>query len=282
VNTYPVVSEVFPKKGRDMDLEPEHELPFLGGISAFLRWLEELVVLVSGPMLTAGLGIGLVSLLSDGALLVSAPWMLYAWAISQTVGVDGQLVGAWYRVKLAQQRGRWSVVLCFVLLGLVLAYVGFIGSLIFAMQQAYHFSTAQALAQLGLDSRSWLWQRAGVSVFLVCLSGYLRYQAPRKHTMSLDAQKQVIQEQMQLDAMKREARAQRMQGLAALAGGTAKAMKQAVQQVQNAEQAETMDTVESGEGTHETGDTESEAAAPASPLPMRWPRQSHQKKRASR
>jgi hypothetical protein len=52
-----------------------------------LRWLEELIVLVSGPMLTAGLGIGLV------ALLVSAPRLLYVWAISQTVGVDGQLVG---------------------------------------------------------------------------------------------------------------------------------------------------------------------------------------------
>src|SRR5215469_4431593 len=187
-----------------MDLEPEHELPVLGGISAFLRWLEELVVLVSGPLLMAGLGIGLVALLSDGALLLTAPWMLYAWAISQTVGVDGQLVGAWYRVKIAQQRGRWGVVLCFILLGLMLAYVGFIGSLIFAMQQAYHLSTAQALAQLGMDSHSWLWQRAGVSVFLVCLSGYLRYQAPHKHPVSVEEQKRALQQQMELDAIKRE------------------------------------------------------------------------------
>ena len=211
-----------------MDLEPEHELPLLGGISAFLRWLEELVVLVSGPMLTAGLGIGLVSLLSDGALLVSAPWILYAWAISQTVGVDGQLVGAWYRVKVAQQRGKWGVVVCFVLLGLVLAYVGFIGSLIFAMQQAYHLSTTRALAQLGMDSHSWLWQRAAVSVFLVCLSGYLRYQAPRKHQVSLEEQKRALQEQMELDAIKRKAQAKKLQGFAALAGETANAFTHAV------------------------------------------------------
>src|SRR5215469_546734 len=174
----------------DTEQDYEAELPLLGWIAGLLRWLEELIVLVSGPLLMAGLGIGLVALLSDGALLLTAPWLLYAWAISQTVGVDGQLVGAWYRVKVAQQRGKWGVVLCFVLLGLVLAYVGFIGSLIFAMQQAYHLSTTQALGQLGMDTHSWLWQRAGVSVFLVCLSGYLRYQAPRKQTMSLEAQKQ--------------------------------------------------------------------------------------------
>src|SRR5215469_10773929 len=119
-----------------MDLEPEHELPVLGGISAFLRWLEELVVLVSGPMLTAGLGIGLVSLLSDGALLVSAPWMLYAWAISQTVGVDGQLVGAWYRVSVAIARRRWGAAFAFVTLGALLAYVAYVAALVFATQQA--------------------------------------------------------------------------------------------------------------------------------------------------
>jgi hypothetical protein len=55
------------------------ELPLLAGIAAFLRWLEELVVLVSGPLLMAGLGIGLVALLSKGALLLNAPWLVYAW-----------------------------------------------------------------------------------------------------------------------------------------------------------------------------------------------------------
>ena len=53
-----------------------------------------------------GLGIGLAALLSDGALLLTASWLLYAWAISQTVGMDGQLVGAWYRVSVAIARRR--------------------------------------------------------------------------------------------------------------------------------------------------------------------------------
>jgi hypothetical protein len=175
-------------------VEEEQALPLLGAISAFLRWVEELVVLLSGPMLTVGLGIGLVSLLSDGALLVSAPWLLYAWAISQTVGVDGQLVGTWYRVSVALNKRRWGVVIAFVILGLALAYVGYIGALVFAMQQAYHLTTGQALARLGLDATSWLWQRAAVSVFLVCLSGYLRYRAPRQDTRTLEEKKRALQE----------------------------------------------------------------------------------------
>ena len=98
-----------------MDTEQgyEAELPLLGWIAELVRWLEELIVLVSGPLLMAGLGIGLVALLSDGALLLTAPWLLYAWAISQTVGVDGQLVGAWYRVSVATARRQWGAAVAF-------------------------------------------------------------------------------------------------------------------------------------------------------------------------
>jgi hypothetical protein len=147
----------------DIDDTDVQELPFLAGIAAFLRWLEELVVLISGPLLMAGLGIGLVALLSDGALLVNAPWLVYAWAISQTVGVDGQLVGAWYRVSVAVGRRRIGIASAYILLGLILAYVAYVAALVFATQQAYHLTTGQALARLGMDATSWLWQRSAPS-----------------------------------------------------------------------------------------------------------------------
>jgi hypothetical protein len=75
-------------------LSRTRELPFLGGISGLLRWLEELANTVAGPLLTAGLAIALIDLLTDGALLTTQPWLLYAWAISQAVGVDAQLVAS--------------------------------------------------------------------------------------------------------------------------------------------------------------------------------------------
>lgn len=209
----------------DMDDTDVQELPVLAGIAAFLRWLEELVVLISGPLLMAGLGIGLVALLSDGALLVNAPWLVYAWAISQTVGVDGQLVGAWYRVSVAVGRRRIGVASAYILLGLILAYVAYVAALVFATQQAYHLTTGQALARLGMDATSWLWQRSAVSVLLVCLSGYLRYRAPRKQARSLDERKRAIQEQMELEALKQQQRAQRAQAAIGLVKGLASTVR---------------------------------------------------------
>src|SRR5215469_6305389 len=209
----------------DMEQDYEAELPLLGWIARLLRWLEELIVLVSGPLLMAGLGIGLVALLSDGALLLTAPWLLYAWAISQTVGVDGQLVGAWYRVSVAIARRRWGAAFAFVALGALLAYVAYVAALVFATQQTYGLTTAYALARLGLNSTSWLWQRSAVSVLLVCLSGYLRYRAPRKQTLSLEQRKQAIQDQMELDALKARQRAQQAQGAVGLLRGMAQAAR---------------------------------------------------------
>src|SRR5260370_8632468 len=87
-----------------MDLEELHEheqeLPVLAGIAACLRWLEELVVLLSGPLLMAGLGLGLGALRSEGQLLVSAPWLVYAWATSQTAGRDGRVVAPAARFRV--------------------------------------------------------------------------------------------------------------------------------------------------------------------------------------
>jgi hypothetical protein len=89
-----------------MDEKRERPLFLLGWLSGLLRWLEEAIVLLSGPLMLVGLGIGLVALLSDGALLVAQPGLLYVWAVSQAVGVDGQLVGAWYRYGWPGSGGR--------------------------------------------------------------------------------------------------------------------------------------------------------------------------------
>jgi hypothetical protein len=44
-------------------------------------------------------------------------------------------------------------------------------------------------------------------VLLICLSGYLRYRAPRRHAPSLEEQKRTIAEQMELAALRRQQRA---------------------------------------------------------------------------
>jgi hypothetical protein len=212
----------------------EYELPMLAGISNFFHWLEEFVVILSGPFLTVGLGIGLVDLLSDGALFLTAPWLLYAWAIAQTVGVDGQLVGTWARVGHAWRRQQWGTVAGFMLLGFLLAYVGFVAALVFAFQQTYQLSTAGALAKLGFDTVSWLWQRTAVSVGLVCLSGLLRYTKPKTVVKDVEAEIQRIQDAARIRAAQQAARQQGLRGLVGMAQGV-------VQQVRSKEKEASTD-----------------------------------------
>jgi hypothetical protein len=249
--------------GDELEHDKVGELPLLAGIAAFLRWCEELVILFSGPLLLVGLGIGLVALLSDGALLLTAPWLLYAWAISQTVGVDGQLVGAWYRVSLAIARRRWGVALAFVLLGLLLAYIAYVASLVFATQQAYHLTTSQALIHLGMDGTSWLWQRSAVSVLLVCLSGYLRYRAPRRRVQSLEERKRAIQEQMELATLRRHARQAQAQGAIGLVRGALQSARDLSQPAEPSRSGARAATAASD------GREESEGG-PSSATPLAW------------
>ena len=204
----------------------EPTMPLLGAISAFLRWVEELVVLLSGPMLTVGLGIGLVSLLSDGKLLVDAPWLLYAWAVAQAVGVDGQIVGVWYRVSVAVSQRRWGVMLAFGLLGT--------GAGLCRLHRGVGLRPARGLWHLhcGGVVTAWGWiaprgcgsGRRSRCFWCVCraICATVRHE---QDTRSLEEKKRELREQMELDALRQEQRAQQASGLATLVRSTVAAAR---------------------------------------------------------
>ena len=193
---------------------PTHELPFLGGITALIRWVEELVSLVAGPFLTIGLGISLVDLLTDGALLSKLPILLYCWAISQAVGVDAQLVASFDHARIALRERRYWSLLGLLLLGSCLAYVAWVSAQVFATQNADGITTTQALAELGMSHTAWLVQRSVLSVVLVCLSGWNRYHAPEKQKLSLDEELAQIDRQAKLAEAKQPSPGSKALGMA--------------------------------------------------------------------
>ncbi len=138
----------------------ETRLPLLGALSLFLQWLEELVAMLSGPLLVFGLAIALVDLLTDGALTVAAPALLFAWAISMAVGVDAQLIGSFARARHALRQQHYWTVAGYLVLGAGLGYVGWIAAQVFATEQAQHVTTLQALSQPRSRS-SWSCSPAG-------------------------------------------------------------------------------------------------------------------------
>jgi hypothetical protein len=187
-----------------------HELPMLAGIAAIFRWLEELAVIVSGPILTAGLAIALIDLLTDGALLARAPMLLYAWAVSQAIGVDAQLVGSAAKARAAIRARRPWAVAGYLTLVALLAYVAYVAALVFATQEADGISTAQALARLGMDGTSWLIQRSAIAVGLVILSGFLRYVAPAETTIA--GERDRLQRELELEPLRAQVRLRKALG----------------------------------------------------------------------
>lgn len=195
----------------------DHELPMLAWIAGVIHWLEELASLLSGPILTAGLAIALIDLLTDGKLLASAPLLLFVWAASQAVGLDAQLVGAAAKLGAAMRRRAGWAIIGYAVLVVALGIVAFQASNVFATQEASGITTAAALARLGMDSASWLIERSALAVVLVILSGLLRYAAPRKMAISLEDERATLARELELEPMRQRLRAQQVGGLRALA-----------------------------------------------------------------
>lgn len=195
----------------------DHELPMLAGIGACIHWCEELASLLAGPVLTAGLGIALIDLLTDGKLLATTPALLFVWAVSQTVGLDAQLVGSAAKLGTAMRRHAAGPMIGYSLLVLALGYVAFQASNVFATQQAEGITTAQALTRLGMDGATWIVERSALAVVLVVLSGLLRYAAPAPTTASIEDERTKLERELALEPLRQRLRAQQVGGIRVLA-----------------------------------------------------------------
>jgi hypothetical protein len=107
-----------------------------------------------------------------------------------------------------------------------------------------------------------------VSVLLVCLSGYLRYRAPRQRQRSLEERKRAIQEQMELDALKQQQRARQAWGMVGILRGAVHAAREPMDQ--EAASPRVTGTV-AAEG-QEVNVAPAVPLPPPSALPMAWPR----------
>ena len=195
----------------------ERELFALAGIGACIHWLEELAALIAGPVLTFGLGIAIIDLLTNGKLLASTPALGFVWAASMAVGLDAQLVGSAAKLGASMRRRAVWPMLGYALLVIALGYVAFQASNVFATQQAEGITTAQALARLGMDSARWIIERSALAVVLVILSGLLRYAAPAPVAASLADERAKLERELELEPLRQRLRAQQVGGFRALA-----------------------------------------------------------------
>src|SRR5579872_2025956 len=98
----------------------EHRLLGLGVLANVIHWFEELLNTCNGIALMIGAGIAVTDLLTSGALSRLSIWFVFAWAISQAVGIEVQLLGSFARARQAQRNGAPGAMFGWLLLGLVL------------------------------------------------------------------------------------------------------------------------------------------------------------------
>src|SRR5260370_32024064 len=138
----------------------QRELPMLAGIAAIIRWFESLILLLAGPLLTIGLGVAVVDLATNNAMLNTVPWLLVAWGIAMAIGLDAQVIAAWDRVGVAFRQRQWFVLTLYLVVGVALGYVGYIACAVFGFEHALGYSEAVALNRMGVDATLYQYQRA--------------------------------------------------------------------------------------------------------------------------
>jgi len=185
-------------------------MPLLGGIAGLMRWLEELIVILSAPLLMFGLIVALVDLLTDGSLSLAVPWLITAWAVSQAIGVEANMSGAAFKMRASWKAGSWFAVFGYLVLVLALAGVAVVAGYAYAYHQSQGVAIPQTLRDLGIDAASWTFVRSVLSVALVILSGLLRYTGEKAKAQD-EAQR--LREEIELAPLRAQANAVKMIGV---------------------------------------------------------------------
>jgi len=159
------------------------QLPGTGLTYHVRRWEDHIIVL-SGPALaTSGIIAGL-DILTNSIIKTNAPIvgdvMGVVWAVCLMLTLDFQILTLGVRVqKIAasptdKTSKFWSILLCIVL-GLALSYVSLQMGAIFAkMLSDSKLTLDSAQIALGINANALIYERSGMVMLLIFLSGFLR------------------------------------------------------------------------------------------------------------
>lgn len=150
----------------------------LKGISKIrygINWFEELVNILSGPLLAISAAVAIIDLFTDGRIHTTIQPLAIGWAICQGFGLDFQLLSLGYKARAtlnANKKWRFVGVLTIaILLGAVALQSG----AIFAAQGTQGEGLARAIAQLGIDPTFLIYERATLAVLLIFIAGWNKH-----------------------------------------------------------------------------------------------------------
>ncbi len=139
-------------------------------LEGLISLLEELISVVSVPLLSFGVSMTMIDFFVAGELSKN-PQFTLSWSIIQAVSIDAQIAYTWHKARRAWHQKKFLPFLGFLVVGLTLAFVVWGAS---SLEGLDHATGAGTLASFGLTPQVLVGIRMAVAVILLCIAGWTR------------------------------------------------------------------------------------------------------------
>ncbi|EFH83913.1 hypothetical protein [Ktedonobacter racemifer] len=135
---------------------------------------DKIINLVLGYLLAIASVLGFMDVLSNGEVLGHVPFLFYIWLLIMGLGVDFQILLVIGRVPdlarmVGHPVGKWVLVIFNIVFLAFLAYVSIIIGAVFTQHRDVPGTIAQAMQMLGINSTSFVYERAALATCLLIL-----------------------------------------------------------------------------------------------------------------
>ncbi|SRR6266849_811888 len=149
-------------------------------LASRVTWLENGIVVISGPALAVSGIVAGVDLLTGGHLLAGFNWLVtLIWAVTLMLTLDFTvlILGVQARRVVATEKNGWALVGKVALAVAIAGAISFVSiqmQSIIARVNAEAIPIDQAAGQLGISMIQLTWERSCLVLFLIFMSGWLR------------------------------------------------------------------------------------------------------------
>ncbi len=167
------------------------DYPYIDSIAYWIRWSQELILVLSVPLLTIGLVVGTFDFLSGGTLLHYTA-IKYGWTALQALVLDACFAMYWVKAFMAK---GWGVRIASGFLGLSLGVVA--GGINFLQQvsELLHITALDSLLHLGFPPEFLLLLRALLSVILLAIGACSVARKERVIVSQISQESSVVQQE---------------------------------------------------------------------------------------
>lgn len=194
----------------------DDRIPGIWRIAVALTWLENLIVVISAPLMTFVAILSVADAFMGGHFLDEVPHLNLLYAIALGIGIEGQFSGMVYTARKNEVNGQLGVWF-YRFVAFILFCVGVTTGAVVGYMQVFNVPLPTALLALNIQPLWWNWGRTVVMFGLIALSAHTRY--VKKVRLSVEDELAEIDRKARIAAAKTAAAKANVKGFAGVARG---------------------------------------------------------------